>query len=104
MSTWRSGATGMHFSKKTTLTDHAVRRAQSRGVSPEAVRLATELGKRERVRDGKFKRRLGRSEVKTIARLGLATPADLDKLRGVTVVTDESGPERVVITVTGKCV
>ena len=85
------------------VSHHASQRAQRRGVSSNSVLLAATFGKRERARDGKTQRRLGRKEVERIRKLSLVPPSVLDRLRGITVVTLESGDERIVITVLGKC-
>ena len=84
------------------LTLHAQQQAQRRGVRLKDALLAATLGHRSRVRGGRFLRQFRATEVAMIGDLDLAQCSALDRLRGLSVITDESIGRVAVVTVLGK--
>lgn len=87
---------------ETIITDHAVRRAQQRGVSKEAIKITAHFGKPHRTTRGLFRRIIGKKELHNLRKLDSLPKAVLEKLDGLSVVTSEETGVCTVVTVIGK--
>ena len=82
-----------------TLTDHARRRAQTRGVPQGAVYWTALVGEPRRAVGGAFRRTMTRKSAERLLKHGLS-PAETSRYLGTVVITrDMDLEERLVITV-----
>ena len=81
------------------LTDHAIQRAQTRGVTQGAVYWTALLGEPRRAVGGAFRRTMTRKSAERLLKHGLS-PAETSRYLGTVVITkDVDFEERLVITV-----
>ena len=81
------------------LTDHAIQRAQARGVTQGAVYWTSLLGEPRRAVGGAFRRTMTRKSAERLLKHGLS-PAETSGYLGTVVITkDLDLEERLVITV-----
>ena len=79
------------------ITDHLERRAQQRGVSSDTIDLIAWFGKKTRVKGGKFQRMIRQSDAKRLIEYGISTPSDVDRTKGIKLITGEDIHGNMVI-------
>ena len=84
------------------LTNHAIVRAQQRGVGIGAVRLVAIHGHRDRAKNGNVIRTMRSKEICRLLHRKIQSAAFVERARGVQIVTNEADDEIVVVTVNGK--
>ena len=81
------------------LTDHAIQRAQIRGVTRGAIYWTSRLGEPRRAVGGAFRRTMTKKSAERLIRYGLS-PADASRYLGTVVITRDLDLDgRLVITV-----
>ena len=80
------------------VTEHALKRAQHRGVQPPAIKYAVEFGQTRRLPGGSTLRMLTSRALAEVTKHHDLPAAHLDRMAGTVVITNDAGSVRFVTT------
>ena len=75
---------------------HLEMRSQQRGISYNTIDLIACFGKKNRARGGLFQRMIGQPEAKKLIQLGISSPSDVERTKGIKLITEEDPNGKIV--------